>query len=95
MRLNEAQVEAIKEAFSTFLPGSQIFLYGSRIDDTKKGGDIDLLVETDHKPTIRSRSQIKNFIWGKIGEQKIDMVFNYPGNKSSFIELIRLESIKL
>ncbi len=95
MRLNELQIEAIKEAFDIYLPGAEVFLYGSRIDDAKRGGDIDLLIEADHKPTIKSRSQIKSFIWNKIGEQKIDMVFNYPGNQSSFIELIRLESIKL
>jgi len=37
-------VDAVKE---TFGPDAKIWLFGSRVDETKRGGDIDLLIKTD------------------------------------------------
>ena len=45
MRLTPAQIDAIRQAAtSAFGQGTSVWLFGSRVDDTKKGGDIDLLV---------------------------------------------------
>ena len=50
MRLREDAVDAIKRAVETrFGPSARVFLFGSRLDDTKSGGDIDLLVEHDER----------------------------------------------
>jgi hypothetical protein len=47
MRLTPLEHEAIKRAAqSSFEPGVVLRLFGSRVDDAKRGGDIDLLVET-------------------------------------------------
>jgi hypothetical protein len=38
MRLTEAQVKAILESFSLyFMKGDKLWLFGSRVDDSKKG----------------------------------------------------------
>ena len=48
MRLTEAQVKAIQDNFFvSFMEGDKIWLFGSRVDDSKKGGDIDLAVDVD------------------------------------------------
>ena len=49
MRLTENQVQTIKQVV-TALAGedAQVTLFGSRIDDDKKGGDIDLLITLNH-----------------------------------------------
>ena len=45
MRLTPAQIDTIcQAATSAFGQGTSVWLFGSRVDDTKKGGDIDLLV---------------------------------------------------
>jgi hypothetical protein len=45
MRLTPAQIDTIRQAATTaFGQGTSVWLFGSRVDDTKKGGDIDLLV---------------------------------------------------
>jgi predicted nucleotidyltransferase len=45
MRLTENQVAAIRQAVAdTFGAGAQVWLFGSRVDDNKRGGDINLLV---------------------------------------------------
>ena len=44
MRLTKFEAESIKESVYGFDPDARIILFGSRVDDTKRGGDIDLLV---------------------------------------------------
>ncbi|HLP44838.1 MAG TPA: nucleotidyltransferase domain-containing protein [Candidatus Kapabacteria bacterium] len=73
MRLTEAEVSAIKDSVNMFDPEAKIYLFGSRAEDMKKGGDIDLFV-ISKKITRAERRKIKLRIYDKIGEQKIDMV---------------------
>ncbi|SMM99264.1 DNA polymerase, beta-like region [uncultured Candidatus Thioglobus sp.] len=46
MRLSNTEINAIKRCSAEFFPNSEVFLFGSRVDDDKKGGDIDLYIET-------------------------------------------------
>ena len=49
MRLTKTQIKAIQDSFFTFfMKGDKIWLFGSRVDDSKKGGDIDLYIETNY-----------------------------------------------
>ena len=52
---------------------AKIYLFGSRADDSKKGGDIDLLI-ISQKITQKEVRQIRRNIIDKIGEQNIDIV---------------------
>ncbi len=48
MRLSLQHAAAIKQlAAELFGAGAQVRLFGSRVDDTARGGDVDLLVELD------------------------------------------------
>ena len=48
MRLTETEVSVIKEAvYRRFRSVGRVILFGSRVDDGKRGGDIDILVESD------------------------------------------------
>ncbi|NQY79335.1 MAG: nucleotidyltransferase domain-containing protein [Candidatus Caenarcaniphilales bacterium] len=95
MRLSPEYVSVIKNSILEYIPEAEIFLYGSRTDDSKKGGDIDLLVKVQQEPERIIKSQIKTQIFNKIGEQKIDIIYKCPEKNSSFIELIELEAIPL
>lgn len=51
MRLTEQQTQLIVRGVQRHLgPRSRIWLFGSRLDDAKRGGDIDLFVETEQQP---------------------------------------------
>ena len=44
MRLYQEQAKVLKDKLKTISSTAQLYLFGSRVDDEKKGGDIDLLV---------------------------------------------------
>ena len=86
MRLNKEYIKAIKEVIQSRFSDAKIYLFGSRVDDSKKGGDIDLYVEVDKKPHFLDKPQILAEIKKRIKEQKIDLVFSYPNKKEELID---------
>ncbi len=76
MRLTDLEKKNIIEIFNTFAAaGSKIYLFGSRLDDFKKGGDIDLLIVFVNSE-LKSNFKYLDFIVEhkkKIGERKIDV----------------------
>lgn len=76
LRLNRQEVDAlIRATKSSFGDSAQIWLFGSRVDDTKKGGDIDLYIETDKETGIvAAKLEMLGAIWSTFGEQKIDIL---------------------
>jgi predicted nucleotidyltransferase len=93
MRLTNFEAEAIKESVYGFDPDAKIILFGSRVDDAKRGGDIDLLV-LSRKITTRERRRIKINLYDKIGEQKIDMIIT-PEIATAFHRIALSEGIEL
>jgi len=74
MRLNDKIRSFIKASLLEIEPGSKILLFGSRVDDQAKGGDIDILWLTGEKvPVPRIRAFKVNF-YKLFGWQKIDIV---------------------
>jgi predicted nucleotidyltransferase len=73
MRLSDRERNTIVSAVHRYDAQAQVFLFGSRVDDAKKGGDIDLLVRSAViGPSEKSR--IRRAICDAIGEQKIDIL---------------------
>lgn len=60
MRLTEQQVETILSIVSGIAgKDARVILFGSRLKDGARGGDLDLLVESDELPDLMQRSRIK------------------------------------
>lgn len=81
MRLSEYEVETIRNVLRKhFGEDSVITLFGSRVDDNARGGDIDLLVEADYPPDTMFRKKLEALseIQLNIGERKIDLVTTLP-----------------
>jgi len=76
VRLTDAERVLIKKAFFETFQEGKIYLFGSRVDDSKRGGDIDLYlcpaVRYDNERELRRKFLIK--LDEYIGEQKIDAV---------------------
>lgn len=58
MRLSPHEHICIKSTILKQNPITKVYLFGSRTDDTKKGGDIDILIISD-KLTLQDIVEIK------------------------------------
>ena len=77
MRLTIEQTQLVRKTVDTVLNApSNIWLFGSRINDDKRGGDIDLFIETQSPCTNRAETICR--LYGELvmtlGEQKIDIL---------------------
>lgn len=93
MRLSEVEVNTIKSAVHAFDPQARIFLFGSRVNDARYGGDIDLYIKSEHL-SQGDAYEIREIIWDGIGEQKIDIVI-HPSGDTPFLKIALKECVEL
>lgn len=99
MRLKDWEVRTIREtAAEVFGPNVRVYLFGSRTDDSVRGGDIDLYVESDdpleHEAKLSARFEAR--LKRRLGDQKIDVVVWHPETKTAPIhERARATGIEL
>jgi predicted nucleotidyltransferase len=73
MRLADNEVVAIRDEVRRLDPAAETYLYGSRVDDSARGGDIDLLVLSD-RIGFRDLLRLRRAILDRIGWQQLDLV---------------------
>ena len=93
MRLKKNEQIIIKQTIWNIDPNARIYLFGSRVDDQQKGGDIDLLVLSKQINHSEQR-KIKTRLYDLIGEQKIDLIVTDDISKP-FIKLALRDAILL
>ncbi len=84
MRLSPEQIALIRQtAQESFGPSARVWLFGSRVDDSKWGGDIDLFIESDQEDIpipaqLRAQARLERSL-----QLPIDLVIQsrsrYPG----------------
>lgn len=99
MRINDKQHIEIKKIVELLAgPQAIVTLFGSRVDDTKKGGDVDILVElpdsVDSPALLAAKLSVKisNLMFGR----KVDVLLSAPNLESLTIhKYARLNGITL
>ena len=90
MRLTKYEIKSILKAFKETFGDGKVILFGSRVDDTKRGGDIDLYIcpanQLDNERALKREFSIK--LDEYIGEQKIDIII--AKDKDRLIEQVAL-----
>lgn len=82
MRISSEEHRFIKEYWQSNFPGSTVYLFGSRADDSQRGGDIDLMVINDKTITISDKVNFLSAFMNSFGEQKIDLTtFTYQEDR--------------
>ena len=93
MRLSKSELKAIKTSVAEYDNAASIYLFGSRVDDNKRGGDIDLLVFSN-KLGFEEKLKIKVKLKELIGDQKIDLIIT-KDRSNPFVDLVYDESIRI
>ncbi|MEQ1663639.1 MAG: nucleotidyltransferase domain-containing protein [Thiobacillus sp.] len=96
MRLNSEQTRQITHTVSQFTGGSvEVYVFGSRLDDTARGGDIDLLLESAVPLGLIQRARIKMELEAQLGlpVDIIEHVRDTPA--TSFQTLARARATRL
>jgi len=91
MRLSDSEVQKIKTKVQSIFGVAVVYLFGSRVDDTKKGGDIDLyIVPKNSDDLFRKKMQIKTML-EDILYKPVDIVI--ATNQKRLIEKEALQGI--
>ena len=93
MRLSEGEVSIIKTTIRTFNPSARVILFGSRTDNSQKGGDIDLFI-ISNKISGKEKRNIRIALEDNLGEQKLDIRIE-PEPKTPFARIAMREGIEL
>lgn len=91
MRLTPFEIDAIQtEAKALFGTNVSVYLFGSRADDNKKGGDIDLILQLDlsreKENYFNKKIEFLVNLKESIGEQKIDVLIAKHNDKRNIIK---------
>lgn len=93
MRLNSIELEAVRRVLSGGLVGP-IWLFGSRADDSRRGGDIDLYLEPDQPVTLRQAITMEYRLSAECG-CKVDLLIRNPGQPEQPIHVIAKQGVRL
>lgn len=86
MRLTPREQKIITEAIHALDQEAQIYLFGSRVDDRSKGGDIDLLVISQNLE-FADVLNLRRTILDQIGWQQLDLIIKKHSElKEPFVE---------
>jgi len=85
LRIDENEIKIIKSTILNYIDDAKIMLFGSRVDDSKKGGDIDIFVQTNHKITLSDEIKILSDLEINGIERKVDLVIQTPYKKNQSI----------
>ena len=95
MRLTAAQIETIRQvARQNFGADASVWLFGSRADDFKRGGDVDLYVESSHRDTLMSTLRCKIALEDSL-DLPVDLVVKEPGQDKPIYNLAKAQGVQL
>jgi len=74
VRLSTKEIDTIKKTINSKLSNAKIYLFGSRLNDSKKGGDIDLFIiskDINYELKLTLRAKLKELLY-----KPIDIVYH-------------------
>ena len=98
MRLKDFEQDAILSVVRRLDNNASVYLFGSRADDTKKGGDIDLYVETactNADQVLDMKLRFLTALKSKIGDQKIDVIIKFGNYTLPIYQIAKETGIQL
>jgi predicted nucleotidyltransferase len=93
MRLEPKEIEAIRRAAQeVFGAAAVIRVFGSRVDDKARGGDLDLYVEVEPgQATLANETRFLDLVAGPLDELHVDLLLHERGAPLQAIERVALQ----
>lgn len=103
MRLGDRERCVIRTAAAeVFGPKARVLLFGSRVDDARRGGDIDLLIlldgssdNVDMMALAEKRVRYLVMLEKAMGERKIDLITALPGDDRAIVGIATATGVEL
>ena len=96
MRMSKDHINIIKTVTKEIYGDVDVFLFGSRIDDSKKGGDIDLFIEIDEPSSLEKEIKFLTKLERAGIERKVDLVVKSLNSKHrSIFDTAKQTGVKL
>ena len=73
MRISTLEIDNLLRSVKSIDRNASVYLFGSRTDDQKKGGDIDIAILSKHI-NLKEKIEIKYNFYQVFGEQKLDLL---------------------
>lgn len=95
MRLTSQQIIQIRQAVvQESHQNTDIYLFGSRLDENKKGGDVDLLLKTKMPLPLKTIAMLKIQLESQL-MLPVDIVNYYEQQSSTFVQLACAQAVKI
>lgn len=94
MRLTINETDLLKEKLASLSKEAKLYLFGSRVDDAKRGGDIDLLIVSTEL-TKKDLRKLRVAFFKVFGEQKLDILLDDGTFKNPFHKIISKKALLL
>ena len=103
VRLESDTIEKLSRLFREHLqdyPDAVVYLFGSRTDLRKKGGDLDLLIVSHRAATYAYElvKKLRMVIKEELGDQRVDILISpdpHRKDQPAFIRLAFLEGVRI
>lgn len=95
MRISVEQIDLLKNEILSVLPDAVVYLFGSRMDDNRKGGDIDIMILSDRKMNWKEKAGIRWRYFERFGEQKLDIISATFKEDDPFKHIVLNEGVRL
>ena len=95
MRLTPDQAQAIRERIRGCMGAqARIWLFGSRVDDNRRGGDVDLYVEPETAPDLVTSLRCKSALADAL-DLNVDLLVQQPGRDLPIYRIARQSGVSL
>lgn len=94
MRLLPKEIQAIRQVLLDADPQGRIYLFGSRMDDEKRGGDIDIFFEPSKNLGLKKQLGLE-YRLTTLCETKVDLLLKNPAQDEKPIFGIARQGVSL
>jgi predicted nucleotidyltransferase len=94
MRLNPSELSAIRTTLGAVDSLGQVYLYGSRADDSRRGGDIDLFLDATRAIDLKTALTLQYRLTAAC-DTRVDLLIKTPAQADLHIHQIARKGIRL